>query len=282
MGISDNIFASNLNAVCHVGGFYSIKKGVVWKMGDEYFGQNKFYYIKGGSCKITIKGKVYEGIPGRWFLIPAGVLHSYSNDSTKAVNKHWMHFDLYPENMNFFSEIEIPYFVDVPKNSKVDKLFKEYFAYENTDNMTGIFKAKATLMTLISEYIRLAVPDMKLKADDDDMVRSVMGYIDDNMEQNISVEDLAKVCHLHHTHFIRVFKKKTGETPGKFIQLRKMEKAKKLIEETDIPISEVMSRVGIVDAAQFSKKFRSFFGNSPRAYRKDIRGMHDAFKKNHK
>lgn len=282
MSISDNIFASNLNAVCHVGGFYSIKKGVEWKMDASFFGQNKFYYIKGGSCKITIKGKTYEGIPGRWFLIPAGVLHSYTNDTTKAFCKHWMHFDLYPENMNFFSDMKIPYYVDVPKNSKADKLFKEYFTYENTDSMTGMFKGKATLLNLIAEYVHLAVPDMKIKADNDAMVSSVLRFIDDNMEQNISIEQLANVCHLHPTHFIRVFKKKTGETPGKFLQLRKMETAKKLIEETNIPISEIMSRVGIVDAAQFAKKFRIFFGNSPRAYRKDIRGMMDAFKKSHK
>ena len=68
--------------------------------------------------------------------------------------------------MNFFSDVEIPYYVDVPKNSKAEKLFKEYFKYENTNDMTEIFKAKATLLNLIAEYVRLAVPDMKMKADD--------------------------------------------------------------------------------------------------------------------
>ncbi|MBE7052637.1 MAG: AraC family transcriptional regulator [Ruminococcaceae bacterium] len=273
MGLSDNIFASNLNAICHVGSFYSIKKGVSWEMEPWIFGQNKFYYIKSGKCTITINDTVYEGIPGRWFLIPAGVLHSYSNDTSKTFSKFWMHFDLYPENINFISESNLPYYVDVPKNSKVDKLFKEYFDNEYTPNIAGIIKRKVTLLSLIGEYVNLAAPDITLKIDSDALITNTIKYIDDNMEQDTSVVDLAEFFHLHPNHFIRIFKKKTGETPGKFIQLKKMEAAKKLIEETDLPINEIMCRVGIVDAAQFTKKFHKFWGNSPREYRKHTRQM---------
>ncbi len=279
MSLSDNIFASNLNAVCHVGGFYSIKKSVNWKMGLSFFGQNKFYYIKKGYCKITINGKTYDGIPGRWFLIPAGVPHSYANDNTKTFSKHWMHFDVYPDNLNFFERMKLPYYVDVPAKTNVDKLFKGYFENTGEDKITSVFKAKAVLLELIAEYIRLAAPDSKMQMVQDAMVRQVTEYVENNLERSISVEELAQVCHIHLTHFIRSFKKKTGETPAKYIQIRKMEIAKRLIEETDLPMSEIMSRVGIIDAAQFSKKFRSFYGNSPRAYRKDIQGMNTTFKK---
>ncbi len=77
----------------------------------------------------------------------------------------------------------------------------------------------------------------------------------------------------------KVVKKKTGETPAKFIHIHKLETAKRLIEETDLPISEIMSRAGILDATQFAKKFRGLYGNAPCAYRQDIRGMKKTFKK---
>lgn len=277
MSLSDNIFVSNLNAVCHVGGFYSIKKGVEWKLGLSLFGQNKFYYIKSGGCRITIKGKRYDGIPGRWFLIPAGVPHSYANDNTKPFSKHWMHFDVYPDNLNFFEGLNLPYFVDVPPRTKVDKLFKGYFENADSDNMTSVLKAKAILLELIAEYVRLSAPESKIQMVQDQLVRTASEYIEKNMEQTISLDELARACHLHPNHFIRSFKKKTGETPAKYIQIRKMETAKRLIEETDLPMSEIMSRVGIIDAAQFSKKFRRFYGTSPRMYRKDIQGMNAKF-----
>ncbi len=278
MSFSDNIFAANLNAVCHIGKFYSIKKGVSWKMGTNIFAQNKFYYIKSGRCTITIRGVKYEGIPGRWFFIPAGVPHSYANDETKPFSKHWMHFDVYPDNVSFFEGMDIPYFVDVPKGSRVESFFKVHERAE-VDKTVDVFRAKAALLELIAEYVSLAAPESKIQMAQDYMVRTVAEFIETNLERSISVDELARICHLHPNHFIRSFKKKTGETPARYIQIRKMETAKRLIEETELPISEIMSRVGIIDAAQFAKKFRGFYGNSPRAYRKDIQGMNATFKK---
>lgn len=279
MHLSENVFAANLNAVCHVGGFYSIKKGVEWKKGDGAFAQNKFYYIKSGNCKITINGKEYAGIPGRWFLIPAGAPHAYNNDKTKPFSKHWMHFDIYPDNMNFFESMDLPCYVDVPPRSKADKLFKGYFKNAADDTMTSVFDAKAMLLALIAEYVRLAAPATKIQMLLDPMVKAVSEFIENNMERTISLDELAQVCHLHPTHFIRAFKKKTGETPARYIQLRKMETAKRLLEETQLPLSEIMNIVGMVDAAQFSKKFHSFYGKSPSSYRKLIQGMNERFKK---
>ncbi len=105
----------------------------------------------------------------------------------------------------------------------------------------------------------------------DDAIKKLADYIDDNLEKSISVEELAQIWHMHPTHFIRAFKKKTGETPGRFVQIRRMENAKRLIEETELPIREIMCRVGIIDSAQFAKKFKRFYGNTPRNYRKDVK-----------
>ena len=274
----NNIFAANLNVVCHIGTFFSIKKGATWKIGTNIFAQNKFYYIKSGRCTITICGIKYEGIPGRWFFIPAGAPHSYENDDTKPFSKHWMHFDVYPGDMNFFAGMDMPYYVDVPKGSRVDKLFKVHEIAE-IDKTVDVFRAKAALLELIAEYVSLALPESKIQMAQDNMVRKVDEFVESNLERSISVDELARICHLHPNHFIRVFKKKTGETPARYIQIRKMETAKRLIEETSLPISEIMSRVGIIDAAQFSKKFRAFYGNAPRAYRKSIQEMNAIFRK---
>ena len=249
-------------------------------MGLTVFGQNKFYYIKSGNCKISIKGKEYEGIPNRWFFIPAEVPHSYSNDESKPFSKHWLHFDLYPDGMKIFETAEIPFYVDVPKGSRVDKMFKEIWSATSTDKAADIFRAKASLMWLIGEYINMAAPQMRIDESHESDLQRILDYTTENMEKNITVEELAALWHLHPNHFIRVFKKNTGETPGRFIQLQKMEYSKRLIEETDLPISEIMNRVGICDAAQFSKKFHSLYGNSPRAYRQIVRRMKTSNKKN--
>lgn len=274
-----NLFASNLNAIFHVGEYFSIKKGMEWKLTSDFFGQNKFYYIKSGGCKIIIKGKEYEGIPGRWFFIPACTPHSYANDTTKPFSKYWIHFDLYPDNSVIFGNMNIPYYVDVKHPSKIDKLFQRITARSDGDKASDLFYKKAALLSLIGEYIEAASPDTEMGYSTDDDVSRVVEYVNENIEQNIKLEDLAKVCHLHPTHFIRAFKKKTGETPLYFVQRRKLETAKRLIEETQMPMGEIMNRVGFVDAAQFSKKFKRFYGRSPRDFRRAIRDMNETFKK---
>lgn len=279
MDTLNNLFASNLNAICHIGGYFSINKGAEWKLTSDFFGQNKFYYIKSGGCKITIRGKEYEGIPGRWFFIPACTPHSYVNDTTKPFSKFWMHFDLYPDNSVIFGNMNMPFYVDVKQTEKIDKLFRTVTAEGIGDKAADLFYRKAALLSLIGEYIDLASPDTEMGYSYDDDVSQVVTYVNENIEQSIKLEELARVCHLHPTHFIRAFKKKTGETPLYFVQRRKMEIAKRLIEETELPLGEIMSRVGFVDAAQFAKKFKRFYGHSPRDYRSKIRDMNETFKK---
>ena len=275
----NNLFASNLNAICHVGGYFSINTGAEWKLTSDFFGQNKFYYIKDGGCKITIRGKEYDGIPGRWFFIPACTPHSYANDTTKPFSKFWIHFDMYPDNSVLFGNMNMPYYIDVKQTAKIDKLFRIVTAKSNDVKAADMFYRKAALLSLIGEYIEMASPEAEMDGSYDDDISQVVKFVNENIEQNIKLEELAGVCHLHPTHFIRAFKKKTGETPLYFVQRRKIETAKRLIEETELPLGEIMSRVGFVDAAQFAKKYKRFYGHSPRDYRRNIRDMNKKFKK---
>lgn len=268
--VSDNTFASNLNAVTRAGGFNSVPEGTLCRnVKRSFYVSNKFYYFKSGSCTITIEGKVYEGIENRWFFIPAMVPHAYGNYDLGHFSNYFLHFDLFPSGIKLF-EGEIPYYVDVPKGSRVDKLFKTLLRAEKSNKAADVFKAKAALMELIGEYIHLASPDLCVSESKDPDIQRITEYITANMDKNITVEELAHLCHLHPTHFIRAFKNKAGKTPGKFVQLHKLAYAKRLLEESKIPINEVMGRVGITDAAQFAKKFRSLYGFSPREYRKHM------------
>lgn len=266
--ILDNVFSSSLNAVSRAGGFNFVPEGTECRsLRHTFYVQNKFFYFKSGKSRITIYDKDYETIPNRWFFIPAMVPHSYGNDNNQHLSDYWLHFDLYPDGMKIF-EGDLPFYVDVPNGTKVDKLFKKLFRSAKSEKTADAFTAKAALMELIGEYIRLAAPEACIKEAHDHDVQKITAYITENIEKNIPIEELARIWHLHPTHFIRAFKKKTGETPGKFVQLRKLAYAKRLLEESEMPINEVMRCVGIEYAPQFTRKFRELYGYTPREYRK--------------
>ena len=259
-----------MNAVCNTGGEFFCPTDFSWEIDTHTFDQNKFYFITDGKCTITIEGKEYTAHPGQWFLIPAGVPHSYRNHKDCAFEKYWMHFDLYP-SADLFSMLDLPYFVDVPGNSVVHSLFRQATDAMRSDGLTDRIRLKTCLLTLIAEYINLVHPDGVTVEDTDSRIDRILRFINSNLEKTLPVTELAEHFHLHPTHFIRFFKEKTGETPANYIRIRRMETAKRLLESTDMSVSQIMEEIGFCDESQFSKQFKKYYALSPRNYRKYFR-----------
>lgn len=264
------IYFSNLNAVCNTGGKFFCSPDLSWEVDTHAFDQNKFYFIIDGECIITVNGQEYLARAGQWFFIPAGTPHAYHNLKECSFEKYWMHFDLYP-SADLFSMLDLPYFVDVPKDSLVYDLFRQASEAMQSDSLTDRIRLKTCLLMLISEYISLVHPDGVAVEDTDSRIDRMLRYINRNLDKPLSVTDLAEHFHLHPTHLIRFFKEKTGETPANYIRIRRMETAKRLLESTDLYISQIMEQIGFCDESQFSKQFKKYYALSPRNYRKYFR-----------
>jgi AraC-like DNA-binding protein len=83
----------------------------------------------------------------------------------------------------------------------------------------------------------------------------------------LDVESLANSVHLSRAHFIREFKETFGETPHRYLQRRRIERAMWRLRETDDPITEVSIDVGFSSLGTFSRTFREIVGISPSEYR---------------
>lgn len=268
MNYLQDVYLSNLNAVHNIGGFFSCPTGKVWQTSLHTFTQNKFYFVTKGSCSIVINGKTYTATAGDWFFIPANATHSYVNHNEKLFRKYWMHFDIYPNN-ELFGILNLPYFVKIDKKDKAYKLFRQYTSISSSDKLTDKIYVKSILMQLIAEYINIAVSDnISVKSISDKKIDDVLRYINNNIEKPLTVTDLAEQFHLHPTHFIRFFKNKTGQTPAKYVKAKKMETAKRCLEDSDLYVTEIMEKIGESDPASFSKQFKSYYSLSPREYRK--------------
>ena len=268
MNLLQDVYFSNLNVASNFGGFFSAPQGHDWSMDDHTFLQNKFYFVTKGSCSISIEGKKYTGKAGDWFFIPAGAIHSYENHKEKFFQKYWMHFDIYPNN-GLFHILNLPYKVTVEKGGKAYKLFRQYARLSESDKLTDKIIVKSILMQLVAEYINLAIPDnVSVKSISDTKIDDCLRFINNNIDKPLTVTELAGEVHMHPTHFIRFFKNKTGQTPAKYVKAKKMEVAKRYLEDSDLYISEIMEKIGETDSASFSKQFKSNYSLSPRSYRK--------------
>jgi AraC-like DNA-binding protein len=91
--------------------------------------------------------------------------------------------------------------------------------------------------------------------------------IDRSFAAPLDVAALARVAHVSPAHFARQFRAVFGETPHRYLQRRRIERAMELLRDTDRPVTEVSLDVGFASLGTFSRTFSAVVGESPSAYR---------------
>lgn len=260
-------YLSGMNVNYGAGGIFS-NKHIHWRGMNIICPHNKFYYITSGSCILQENGISYEASAGMWFLIPAGMRHSFYAKEGVTFQKYWLHFNLETGGNNFFSLVKLPRYLVIGDDKQVKKQFKTVFQYAEDDSLYGILKLKVAILDLVAAYIeRTAHYEIAPREETEAEIGSVFAYINEHINRPISNAELAAVAGMHPNYFIRLFKEKTGTTPAKHITIQRIERAKTLLETTDLPISDIMHSLGFDDISHFSKLFKRYAGYSPRYYR---------------
>ena len=102
---------------------------------------------------------------------------------------------------------------------------------------------------------------------DEEILKS-QSYIEVHYASDLSMELVASLCNTGKRNFIRRFKAATQNTPIEYLQRVRIEAAKKVLENEDCPLDEVMGRTGYEDVKSFRLVFKRLTGLSPRDYRK--------------
>ncbi len=92
-------------------------------------------------------------------------------------------------------------------------------------------------------------------------------FINSHDWNRISVTTLAKACNMNINSFREKFRRETGLPPGRYIIIRRIDTAAKLLLQEELSIGEIADLLGYSDIYTFSKQFRKFRGISPSAYR---------------
>jgi transcriptional regulator GlxA family with amidase domain len=87
----------------------------------------------------------------------------------------------------------------------------------------------------------------------------------------LDVEWLARSVSLSRAHFIRRFRETFGETPHRYLQRRRIERAMALLRDTDRSVTEICLDVGFASLGTFSRTFSEVVGEPPRSYRERAR-----------
>jgi transcriptional regulator GlxA family with amidase domain len=142
-----------------------------------------------------------------------------------------------------------------------------YLVEKYYDRQTAIFCSKVFQIEIDRQSQSAFTIFRGQKLHSDEIVKKAQAYIEGNIDEKISVEDLSSRFAVGRRNFDRRFIKATGNTPVEYSQRVKIESAKKTFETSRKTINEVMYEVGYSDVKAFREVFRKITGMSPIEYK---------------
>ncbi len=196
-------------------------------------------------------------------------------------------FDLSPLAMEEASMADCPELTPFLYEGYVDFVFTEsQFAYIDSvvqrlvvlhqhRTLGTIERIRGAMMDLIGFTVECFAPQLRDLASASvylqgrtEALRRVLKFIDENLQQDISLNDTAAAAFLSPNYLSQLLKKQTGMAYVEWLTARRMERAQHLLAHTSERISAVANAVGFTDEAYFTRRFRQQLGQSPSQYRK--------------
>nr|WP_282571457.1 AraC family transcriptional regulator [Methylonatrum kenyense] len=100
--------------------------------------------------------------------------------------------------------------------------------------------------------------------------QQILDYIDDNLGSNLTLGVLAGLVDLSPQHFCHAFHEAVGLTPHQYVIRRRIEKAKRLLDENRLRIVDVALNLGFSNQSHFTDLFRRVTGKTPKNYQRNI------------
>ncbi|MDJ0536360.1 MAG: AraC family transcriptional regulator [Xenococcaceae cyanobacterium MO_207.B15] len=97
-------------------------------------------------------------------------------------------------------------------------------------------------------------------------LKQVTEYIQENLDRNLKIIELAAIAQISPYHFIRLFKNSMGKTPHQYILQQRIKKAKYLLQHSELSIPEIAAIVGFCDQSHFTRYFKRVTGLTPRQF----------------
>lgn len=128
-----------------------------------------------------------------------------------------------------------------------------------------------------SKSVDVKRPNKRLS---DRRLRQVFVYIEDNLAENIALSDLAAVVGLSVSHFNVLFREAVGLSPHQYLIRRRIERAKDLLGEGKLSISQIATESGFAHQSHLARHMRRMLGVAPKALRKQCESAFSAFEDN--
>ena len=262
-----------------------------WNFDDVISPFSRLYLIKGGYGVVHHNDEVFHLKPGYLYLIPSFTYSSYK--CPEYLEQVYVHFlEEVGSGLSVYNIKSFQY--EVKASALAKQLFKRLLyintnrhllqndpkTYENASTLKSFeeknssqssgnyMETNGILQMLLSQFIEEKSPTLPL-SNKTNKITEALFYISEHLSDALTVDDLAKRCHLNTDYFSRLFKEQTGLRPIDYIQQKRIERAKVLLTTTNRSMQEIADMVGLSNISYFSRLFSKLSNKTPGAYRKE-------------
>ena len=236
-------------------------------------------YLLNGKADITVENKTYQLPKKNVTVIECCQIHStYAHDDSSM----YLRIRISKEKLkNYMPDIADCQIQCIPKDVS-DEQFLEYYKICNLlAELTRLYMYDAAAFRLEAEGLILQAvarllryfsfqnaPNISSDPLAIERIRSVICYVEQHYQENISLQDIADFLGISREHFCRMFKKNTGTSFLQYLNQVRLSKVYHDLRYTSLPITEIMERNGFTSQKQFNLSFKKMYGCTPSSIRK--------------
>lgn len=224
-------------------------------------------HILDGSFTYIKDGKHITAHKGDTVILDCYKPHEYyTNDSFESI---WIHI-AGANSYELFEEIERSEgnLVKCKDVQHLRKLLFRVFDGMKGDYPTTELSVSLDIYKIFTELLNPQSTKSKGKSNYEDSIQTVKEYIAENLNENLTVGALAEIVNMSSSHFSRVFKQQTGFSPYDYILISRLNRAKYLLQVTDMTVSAIAYEIGFNSESNFIYFFTENEGISPGKFRK--------------
>ncbi len=241
-------------------------------MHSHYFAE--LFYVVRGEGSFMVEDKIFPVKEGDLVIINPNVEHTEKSLNASPLEYVVLGIDGLAFSFNK-KDAEVPFSVFNFHDNK------QRIQFYMTNMLTEIEEQKPEyelicqnlLEVLLIQIMRnanyhLIAADIVMSKKINKECSRVKRYLDSNYMEHITLDKLAEFTHMNKYYLIHAFTKYSGMSPISYLNYRRIEESKNLLETTDISIAQISNGIGFSSQAYFAQAFKKEQGISPNEYRK--------------
>jgi AraC-like DNA-binding protein len=240
-----------------------------------------FFYLEKGSCTAVVNGVNVPMRPGDLVVLRGGDVFSFAQDPLRVQMSLSACLSLsHDDTSNVLLQHAYQRHYQLPDRKTYEQRFTAVLEALETETRWRNLHVTATIFHWLAEVQEALRPDPSAAEGNSKMVHHVLAaqeWIQQHLDENVSVADWAAACGLNPDYFSRLFKSHTGMTPKAWLIERRLQLACQRLASPGETIVEVAYHCGFNCPFHFSRTFKRRFGISPASYRRvrQVRGFVD-------